>query len=93
MCLQGVPPSPYIKEWRRGRGLATLGAPHEESYNHKEEDSPFHVGVGEEREGERGGGAPFFSSTPSPSQVLIKLGKGGVLLPVGVGLLPACLSP
>ena len=26
----GVPPSPYIKEWRRGRGSATLGAPHKD---------------------------------------------------------------
>ena len=34
LCLQGVPPTPYIKEWRRGRGPATLGAPHEESYSH-----------------------------------------------------------
>ena len=36
LCLQGVPPSPYIKEWRRGRGPASLGAPHEESYSHRE---------------------------------------------------------
>ena len=36
LCLQGVPPSPYIKEWRRGRGPATLGAPDEESYSHRE---------------------------------------------------------
>ena len=36
LCVYGVPPSPYIKEWRRGRGPATLGAPHEESYSHRE---------------------------------------------------------
>ena len=42
-----------------------------------------------------GGGAPLPSSLPplSPSQVLIQLGKGGVLLPVGVGHLPARLFP
>ena len=36
LCLQGVPPSPYIKEWRRGRRPAPYGAPHEESYSHRE---------------------------------------------------------
>ena len=35
-CVYGVPPPQYIKEWRRGKGLATLGAPHEESYSHRE---------------------------------------------------------
>ena len=47
--------------------------------------TPVRIGEGE------GGGTPlsFFSSTPSPSQFLIQLGKGGVLLPVGVGLLLA----
>ena len=29
LSLQGVPPSPYIKEWRRGRRPASLGVPHE----------------------------------------------------------------
>ena len=27
LCLQGVPPSPYIKEWRRGRAGPLYGAP------------------------------------------------------------------
>ena len=27
VCLQGVPPSPYIKEWRRGRAGPLYGAP------------------------------------------------------------------
>src|SRR3954469_20025824 len=37
-------------------------------------------------QGERGGAPlPSFSSTHSPSEVLIQLGKGGDLLPVGVG--------
>ena len=36
LCLQGVPPSLYIKEWRRGRGPTSYGAPHEESYSHRE---------------------------------------------------------
>ena len=35
VCLE-VPLPPYIKEWRRGRGPATLGAPHEESYSHRD---------------------------------------------------------
>ena len=36
LCLQGVPPSPYIKEWRGGSKPSSLGAPHEESYSHWE---------------------------------------------------------
>ena len=27
LCLQGVPPSPYIKEWRRGGAGPLYGAP------------------------------------------------------------------
>ena len=36
-----------------------------------------------------GGGAPLPSLSPlSPSRILFQLGKGGILLPVGVGLPP-----
>ena len=46
------------------------------------------IGLGE------GGGAPLPSiSRLSPSRILFQLGKGGILLPVGVGLLLARPPP
>ena len=73
-----MPLATYIKEWRGGGGPPTLGAPHEDSYPHREYNPPFHVGVGEEREGERGGkerGAP-------PSLSNSDWGEGGARLPL-----------
>ena len=45
-------------------------------------------------QGEGGGAPPLPSLSPlSPSRILFQLGKGGILLPVGVGLLLARPPP
>ena len=79
MCLGGAT-LPVYKGVEEGEGVATLGAPQEESYSHRELP-PFHVGVGEEREAERGrkerGALP-------PFLVQFVLGRGGAVPLYGV---------
>ena len=63
LCLHGVPPPPFIKEWRRGRAdpllWRALGSPTPTGSR----TPPFLVGVGEEREKEKGA-APLVQFGP-----------------------------
>ena len=47
-------PSPYIKEWRRGRGRPPMARPMRSPTPTGSRTPPFQVGVGEEKEGREG---------------------------------------
>ena len=77
-----TPPGVNGPTWASGekreggrRGPATLGAPHEESYSHREEDSP--LPSRSRRRGERRGREEGKGGRRPPSLVLFRLGRGG----------------
>ena len=81
LCVYGVPPPPYIKEWRRGRAGLLGHAPRGFPTPTRSRLPPFLVQLGGGRKGrgrEGKGGRP-----PSP----IRIGLGGRAPPLGSLLL------
>ena len=65
LCVYGVPPPPYIKEWRRGEGCPSMARPGGVLLPPGVGSPPSLVGLGEKEGGEReegkGGAAPFLA--------------------------------
>ena len=63
LCVYGVPPPPYIKEWRRGRAGPPMACPMGSPTPTGSRIPPSLVGLGENEGGEReegkGGAAPL----------------------------------